>query len=508
MEIRFIGQSCFFVKKKNTIIITDPWSKESKAFYKSWLPFPDDDTKFLLDYDFSNKSLYIFLSHEHSDHLDIKLLKKIYEKNKNLNFLLPNFGNFFFEIIKKNFDNNKISLLNDKEIKNINELQFRILFEKPLFNEHAACIVEDDNIIFVNSNDSVIENFMIKNIKRKKVIYTGQFSSVSPYPDNSYLIKKKKKIKLEQDHLNQQILGFCEGINKTQANIAIPSSGPVICVPRKDKIKQMRFTIGQSNGPFDNSLINKKIEKEIDNNCKILFLKPSESIKKISKKTIFKNKFLNRSERLKIFDNLIKLYDFEASEKKIKKSITKSYLQNFSNNFKKIFSKLETKNNIVFDIIISDIKIYSRLNFVNNKFINKIFSYLSFKSIFKNIKVSYYSITLSSNHLKELVQKKIPFEELWYGKHISVIEKNKGYNANIINTLNVMHSKHLTKLLISHTKSIETFEVRYYKKKYKVKRFCPHKGADLINCRPDNKGIITCPAHGWKISIFKNINTM
>ena len=86
MEIRFIGQSCFFVKKNNTIIVTDPWCKESKAFYGAWIPFPYDDTKFLLDYDFSDKSLYIFLSHEHSDHLDIKLLKKLCNKNKNLNF--------------------------------------------------------------------------------------------------------------------------------------------------------------------------------------------------------------------------------------------------------------------------------------------------------------------------------------------------------------------------------------------------------------------------------------
>ena len=67
-----------------------------------------------------------------------------------------------------------------------------------------------------------------------------------------------------------------------------------------------------------------------------------------------------------------------------------------------------------------------------------------------------------------------------------------------------MHSGHLANLLISHTKNNERFELSFNQKKYKVKRFCPHKGADLINCKPDSKGIITCPAHGWKISIFKD----
>ena len=204
MEIRFIGQSCFFVKKNNTIIVTDPWCKESKAFYGAWIPFPYDDTKFLLDYDFSDKSLYIFLSHEHSDHLDIKLLKKLFNKNKNLNFLLPNFGNHCFNQVKKNFNQHKIIFLNDNEEKEINEVKFRILLEKPLFNEHGACIIEDENTIFVNSNDSVIEDFSIKKDTKKTIIYTGQFSSVSPYPDNSELVQKNQRamhnVKLLEDN--------------------------------------------------------------------------------------------------------------------------------------------------------------------------------------------------------------------------------------------------------------------------------------------------------------------
>ena len=44
-----------------------------------------------------------------------------------------------------------------------------------------------------------------------------------------------------------------------------------------------------------------------------------------------------------------------------------------------------------------------------------------------------------------------------------------------------MHSGHLANLLISHTKNNERFELSFNQKKYKVKRFCPHKGADLIN---------------------------
>ena len=71
--------------------------------------------------------------------------------------------------------------------------KFKLVFEQPLFNEHSACIIEDNKQIFINSNDSVIEDFSIKNKTNKVIIYTGQFSSVSPYPSNSLVINKSKR---------------------------------------------------------------------------------------------------------------------------------------------------------------------------------------------------------------------------------------------------------------------------------------------------------------------------
>ena len=205
MEIRFIAQSCFYIEKNNTVIITDPWSGGNKAFHNSWVPFPYNDARYLINKNLSNKSVYIFLSHEHSDHLDIEMLKKLYNKNQNLKFLLPNFNKYCFEQIKNIFNKNNIFFLNDNETINIEMLKFKLVFEQPLFNEHSACIIEDNKQIFINSNDSVIEDFSIKNRTNKVIIYTGQFSSVSPYPSNALVMNKSKKEKLENTHLNLQI---------------------------------------------------------------------------------------------------------------------------------------------------------------------------------------------------------------------------------------------------------------------------------------------------------------
>ena len=71
-----------------------------------------------------------------------------------------------------------------------------------------------------------------------------------------------------------------------------------LCIPRKEKIKQMRLTVGQTNGPFDNIFI-KKMEKEIKKIVKFS-LSPSESIKPFENIVSYNNKFNNKKERLKI----------------------------------------------------------------------------------------------------------------------------------------------------------------------------------------------------------------
>ena len=64
----------------------------------------------------------------------------------------------------KYINTNKIFFLNDNETISINMFKFKLVFEQPLFNEHSACIIED-NKHCGNSNDSVIEDFSIKNTK-------------------------------------------------------------------------------------------------------------------------------------------------------------------------------------------------------------------------------------------------------------------------------------------------------------------------------------------------------
>ena len=64
-----------------------------------------------------------------------------------------------------------------------------------------------------------------------------------------------------------------------------------------------------------------------------------------------------------------------------------------------------------------------RFDFSTHKPNYKISSFSNLKSISKNLKKPYYSINLNLSHLEDLAEKSKPFEELWYGGHVSIIEK-------------------------------------------------------------------------------------
>ena len=83
----WIGHSTFLIKKDNTTILTDPVFSDRASPFKRFGP------KRLIPPAISIENLppidVITISHNHYDHLDIRSLKKIYEINPNVIFLIP-----------------------------------------------------------------------------------------------------------------------------------------------------------------------------------------------------------------------------------------------------------------------------------------------------------------------------------------------------------------------------------------------------------------------------------
>lgn len=154
MELEFLGAASILFKTKNNIkILCDPWF-ESPAFLGSWLPFPKPH------FDYSRKIDFIYISHIHSDHLDLKTLSKL---DKNITIVIYKFkSTFLFNKIKSLGFKNVLQLNNGEEFRVDKDTIIKIYGPTELHPSLAkqdvidtSLLIKDDQHTVLNFNDNI-----------------------------------------------------------------------------------------------------------------------------------------------------------------------------------------------------------------------------------------------------------------------------------------------------------------------------------------------------------------
>ena len=108
-KLKFINHASYYVESKNSILLCDPWL-EGLAFNNGWslLDKKSSNKETINELIKTKKKIFIWYSHEHSDHFSISFLKKFYESKNN-----------FTVIFQNTLDKRIIKFLNNKNILNI-----------------------------------------------------------------------------------------------------------------------------------------------------------------------------------------------------------------------------------------------------------------------------------------------------------------------------------------------------------------------------------------------------
>src|SRR5574341_1490930 len=92
MLITYLGHAGFCLEMAKSTVIMDPWLSPFGAFDAAWFQYPCNhhlsdlvETK-LQD---STKDRYIYISHEHQDHLDLAFLNSL--KTRDFKVIIPKF---------------------------------------------------------------------------------------------------------------------------------------------------------------------------------------------------------------------------------------------------------------------------------------------------------------------------------------------------------------------------------------------------------------------------------
>ena len=155
--LKFLNHASFLVESKNSIILVDPWFSGS-AFNNGWslLDNPIREEELIEEIKNSKKQLFIWYSHEHSDHLSFIFLKKLILSNTKFTILFHETDDkrVLYELLKRG--------LNIKEqkdgIKYLIDDEISITTWKFQENIDSYCLIEINKVSILNLNDCIFDN--------------------------------------------------------------------------------------------------------------------------------------------------------------------------------------------------------------------------------------------------------------------------------------------------------------------------------------------------------------
>lgn len=152
MEITYLGHAGFCVETEKTIIIMDPWLSPTGAFEGSWFQFPQNHH--LAAYvqeklNNTNKDRYIYVSHEHKDHFDLKFLNSI--ENRDFTLIIAKFRRAELRRIFKDYNCKKvISCANEEEVL-IKDGSIKVYLIDTEVNRDSSILVKQTQVLFLIS---------------------------------------------------------------------------------------------------------------------------------------------------------------------------------------------------------------------------------------------------------------------------------------------------------------------------------------------------------------------
>ena len=165
-KLKFLNHASYALETKNTILLHDPWF-EGNAFNNGWgMKFQDMSNAEIIAYlKNSQKKIYIWYSHEHSDHFNISFLKESKKANLGLTILFQKTldKRVIHFLTKSKF--NVIECLDGKEYKLDNNFLFTV-WRYSLLDSFTVSNL--NGTVILNINDCVIQSIaQAKKIKER-----------------------------------------------------------------------------------------------------------------------------------------------------------------------------------------------------------------------------------------------------------------------------------------------------------------------------------------------------
>jgi UDP-MurNAc hydroxylase len=222
MRVTYYGQACTLIDAGGTKILTDPWLTEG-AYQGTWF-----HTHLLADAGITPETFpkdidYLFLSHEHQDHLDVATLKHFRHDVPLLICWFPT--NKFHQYLRG------LGFTNIQEVESGAPLDLgngvtATIYGTVEYTNDSAILVEHDGNRVFNETDCKLKYEDLERIGRLGVdIGFYMFSGANWYP-MMYDFPEDKMLELVQRRRRSLLRSLVQRVRLTKPRVAVPAAGP------------------------------------------------------------------------------------------------------------------------------------------------------------------------------------------------------------------------------------------------------------------------------------------
>lgn len=228
MNITYLGHAGFLVETDEFILAMDPWLSPEGAFDSSWFQFPcNHDLAPLVRAKFSDgkRDKFIYVSHEHRDHLDAKFLKTL--PLQEVTFLTPKFRRDALRRELEELHPKALILCEHGEKTAIPHGTATLYLDDSGINRDSGILVKADGAAFLNLNDCKLydELAAIAGTEGPISVLSCQFSGATWHPI-CYEYDLEEYQRISKKKLVNKFEMVARAIETVRPRTYLPSAGP------------------------------------------------------------------------------------------------------------------------------------------------------------------------------------------------------------------------------------------------------------------------------------------
>ena len=201
--LKFLNHASFMIESSDSILLCDPWL-EGCAFDNGWslLDKSTDNLQILSYLETSKKSLFVWYSHEHSDHFSVKFLKQA-----------KALGVRFSVILQKTLDRRVANFVKKMGFHVIELAATKLELSKNLSisvwtfsGGDSYALIKVDNLVILNTNDCTIDSLPMANRVRASYLrFYNEIDILFTQFGYANWIGNKEDVELRAAHAQQKI---------------------------------------------------------------------------------------------------------------------------------------------------------------------------------------------------------------------------------------------------------------------------------------------------------------